>query len=120
MRRVAVFAPGDLITPVETGQTDAQGKFVFSADRDGMWSAEARTPSEVARVMIRVGGPDSEQEHSRIPPIVVILGLLALLAMAWWYRVLRVRNRHAAKRATKAPPHRIPATAAGAAAPVRY
>lgn len=90
---VRVFAPGDLITPVETGRTDAQGKFVFSADRDGMWSAEARTPTEVARVMIRVGGPTQRQEHSRIPPIFVILGLLALLAMAWWYRVLRVRNQ---------------------------
>ncbi len=41
---VRVFAPSDLTTPTETGRTDAQGKFVFGADRDGMWTAEARTP----------------------------------------------------------------------------
>ncbi len=52
---VRVFAPGDLKTPVETGHTDAQGKFVFDADSDGMWTAEASTGTEVARVMIRVG-----------------------------------------------------------------
>lgn len=89
-----VFAPGDSQTPVETGRTDAEGKFVFNADRDGMWSAEARTKSEVARVMIRVGGPGTQQQHSGVPPIVVIGGLLALLGLAGWYRMLRVRNRH--------------------------
>ena len=52
---VRVFAPGDLKTPVETGHTDSQGKFVFDADSDGMWTAEAHTSAEVARVMIRVG-----------------------------------------------------------------
>lgn len=91
---VRVFAPGDSQTPVETGRTDAEGKFVFEADRDGMWSAEARTKSEVARVMIRVGGPGTPQQHSRVPPIVVIGGVLALVGLAWWYRMLRVRNRH--------------------------
>ena len=40
-----------------TGRTNSQGKFVFEADRDGMWTAEAHTAAEVARVMIRVGGP---------------------------------------------------------------
>lgn len=89
---VRVFAPGEPQNPVATGHTDADGKFAFYADRDGMWSAEARTKTEVARVMIRVGGP-SQQQHSHIPPIVVIGGLLALLALAVWYRVLRVRNR---------------------------
>jgi len=89
---VRVFAPGDPRTPVETGRTDADGKYVFAADRDGIWSAEARTTNEVARVMIRVGGP-GQQQHSRVPPIVVIGGLIALLAMAWWYRVLRMRNQ---------------------------
>ncbi|HEV2299965.1 MAG TPA: DUF4198 domain-containing protein, partial [Stellaceae bacterium] len=53
---VRVFAPGDPRTPVETGRTDAQGKFVFAAPRDGFWTAEARDKGEVARVMIRVGG----------------------------------------------------------------
>jgi hypothetical protein len=90
---VRVFAPGDLKTPVETGRTDSDGKFVFAADREGMWSAEARTTSEVARVMIRVGGPGQQQQKSRIPPVVVVGGLIALLAMAWWYRLLRMRNR---------------------------
>jgi hypothetical protein len=89
-----VFAPGDSQTPDETGRTEAEGKFVFNADRDGMWSAEARTTSEVARVMIRVGGPGTQQQHSGVPPIVVIGGLLALLGLAGWYRMLRVRNRH--------------------------
>jgi hypothetical protein len=89
---VRVFAPGDLRTPVETGRTDAGGKFVFEADRDGLWSAEARTTTEVARVMIRVGGPDNQQQ-SRVPPFVVLGGLFLLLALAWWYRGLRLRNQ---------------------------
>jgi len=89
---VRVFAPGDLTTPVETGHTNADGKYVFAADRDGLWSAEARTKSEVARVMIRVGGP-GQQQQSRIPPIVVVGVLVGLLGMAVWYRVLRRRNQ---------------------------
>jgi hypothetical protein len=88
---VRVFAPGEPTTPVETGHTDAEGKFVFPADRDGLWSAEARTKDEIARVMIRVGGPAAPQP-SRIPPAVVIAGLIGLLALAVWYRVLRLRN----------------------------
>jgi hypothetical protein len=87
---VRVFSPGDLKTPVETGRTDAQGKFVFGADRDGMWMAEARTPTEVARVMIRVGA-GAPEEKSRVPPYLVIGGLMVLLALAWWYRILRGR-----------------------------
>lgn len=90
---VRVFAPDDPRTPVETGYTDAAGKFAFYADRDGLWSAEARTKGEVARVMIRVGGPNQPSQHSRIPPVIVIGGLLALLALAVWYRMLRVRNQ---------------------------
>jgi hypothetical protein len=89
---VRVFAPGDLRTPVETGHTDADGKFVFDADRDGLWSAEAHTKTEVARVTIRVGGPD-RQPQSRLPPILVLGGLIALLGLAWWYRMLRMRNQ---------------------------
>jgi hypothetical protein len=90
---VRVFAPGDFKTPVETGHTDAQGKFVFPAGRDGMWTAEARTKDEVARVMIRVGGPTQQAVPSRIPLVVVLGGLLGLLALALWYRFLRLRNR---------------------------
>ena len=90
---VRVFAPGEPQTPVETGRTNADGKFVFSADRDGMWSAEARTKTEVARVTIRVGGQAQQQQQSRVPPIIVIGGLLGLLALALWYRMLRLRNQ---------------------------
>jgi len=89
---VRVFAPGNLKTPVETGRTDAQGKFMFGADRDGMWTAEARTPSEVARVMIRVGG-DAPQQQSRVSPYVLIGGLVLLVVLAWWFRLVRWRAR---------------------------
>lgn len=88
---VRLFAPGNATTPVETGRTDAAGKFVFDADRDGLWSAEARTADEVARVTLRVGG--ESQQKSRIPPFVVIGALIALVALAWRYRLLGARNR---------------------------
>jgi hypothetical protein len=88
---VQVFAPGDPKRPVIIGQTDANGKFVFDADRDGFWSAEARSADQVARIMIRVGG--ETQPQSRVLPFLVI-GLLAiLLAVAIWYRLLRLRRR---------------------------
>jgi hypothetical protein len=88
---VRVFAPGESTTPVETGRTDASGKFVFDADRDGMWSAEARTPTEVARVTIRVGG--ASQVHGRLNPFLVIGALGLLLVAAFWYRLRRIRPR---------------------------
>ncbi len=53
---VRVFAPGDLTHPAKTGRTDKDGKFAFGTDRDGLWTAEARTSGEVARAMVRVGG----------------------------------------------------------------
>jgi hypothetical protein len=91
---VRVFAPGDPKTPVETGHTDSQGKFVFAADGDGLWTAEARTPDQVARVMIRVGaGAPHDQQQTRLPPIVVIGGIILLVAMGWWYLQLRRRGR---------------------------
>jgi nickel transport protein len=91
--QVRVFAPGEAKTPVVTGKTDADGKFVFEADRDGFWSAEAHNADEVARVMIRVGGESQSQSQSRISPF-YILGLLAiLLAIAIWYRLRRTRTR---------------------------
>jgi nickel transport protein len=90
---VHVFAPGEAKTPVVTGKTDADGKFVFEADHDGFWSAEARNGDEVARVMIRVGGESQSQSQSQISPFYVI-GLLAiLLAIAIWYRLLRAQTR---------------------------
>jgi hypothetical protein len=89
---VRVFAPGDSAKPVLTGQTDADGKFTFAADRDGFWSAEAKSAGEVARVMIRVGG--AAQPHpSRISPFIVIGALAVLLVLAFWYRLLRARSR---------------------------
>ena len=88
---VRVFAPGDPKTPVVTGRTDSDGKFVIDADRDGFWSAEARSGDEVARVMIRVGG--EVQTQSRISPFYVIGALAILLAIAIWYRLLRARSQ---------------------------
>lgn len=88
---VRVFAPGDPKTPVLTGRTDSDGKFVFGADRDGFWSAEARGGDQVARVMIRVGG--ESQPQNRISPFLVVGVLAILLAIAIWYRLLRARSR---------------------------
>jgi nickel transport protein len=85
------FAPGDPNSPAVTGRTDAEGKFMFAADRDGFWSAEARSPDYVARVMIRVGG---EQHSSNWLSSVLVVGfLVVMLALAIWYRRLRVRTR---------------------------
>jgi nickel transport protein len=89
---VQVFSPGDSKSPALTGHTDADGKFVFEADRDGFWSAQARTADQVGRVMIRVGG-ESQQPQSRISPFLVIGVLAVLLAVAIWYRLLRTRSR---------------------------
>ena len=90
---VRVFAPGDAKTPAVTGHADSQGKFVFPADRDGFWSAEAHGSGEVAHIMIRVGGPGRQQPQGLVSPYLV-LGLLAvLLVIAFWYRVLRLRRR---------------------------
>jgi nickel transport protein len=89
---VQVFAPGDTKTPVVTGRTNAEGKFVFEADRDGFWSAEAHGADQVARLMIRVGG-DAQPSQSWFSPYLLIGVLAILLAIAIWYRVLRARSR---------------------------
>ena len=88
---VQVFAPGEARTPALTGRTDANGKFVFEADRDGFWSAEARSADQIARVMIRVGG--ETQPQSRVSPLFVFGLLAVLLVIAIWYRFLRSRVR---------------------------
>jgi hypothetical protein len=88
---VRVFAPGDPKNPVATGRSDAEGKFVFEADRDGFWSAEAHGADQVARVMIRVGG--EPQPQTRFPPFLVVGVLAVLAAIAIWYRLLRARTR---------------------------
>jgi hypothetical protein len=87
---VHVFAPGDPRTPALTGRTDGSGKFVFDADQDGFWSAEARSADQVARIMIRVGG--DTQPQSRALPFLVFGVLAVLLALAIWYRLLRIRR----------------------------
>lgn len=86
---VRAFAPGELNAPAITGRTDTDGKFAFAADRDGFWSAEARSPDYVARVMIRVGG--ERQSPSWLSPLFVIGFLVVMLALAIWYRLLRAR-----------------------------
>jgi len=86
---VRAFAPGDPNRPAATGRTDAAGKFVFDADRDGFWSAEARSLDYVARVMIRVGG--EQQSKNWLSPFLVVGILVVMLAIAIWYRLLRGR-----------------------------
>jgi hypothetical protein len=88
---VRVFAPGDSKNPALTGHTDAAGKFVFEADQDGFWSAEARGADQVARVMIRVGG--EAQPQTAFSPFLIIGVLAVFAAIAIWYRLLRARTR---------------------------
>ena len=88
---VRVFAPGDPGRTALTGRTDAAGKFVFDADRDGLWGAEAGSTDYVARVMIRVGG--QAQSQNWLSPFVLVGFLAVLLAIAVWYRLLRARIR---------------------------
>ena len=87
---VRVFAPGQPSHPALTGRTDSAGKFEFSANTDGLWSAEAHGGSEIARVMVRVG---SIEETEPLSPFWVIGGLLLLLLLAFAYRVVRARSR---------------------------
>jgi hypothetical protein len=87
---VRVFAPGDPNRTALTGRTDAAGKFVFDADRDGLWGAEAGNTDYVARVMIRVGG--EAQSQNWLSPFIVVGVLAVLLTIAIWYRLLRART----------------------------
>lgn len=88
---VRVFAPGQPGRPALTGRTDDAGKFEFPANADGLWSAEARTGDEIARVTIRVGGTGQQPEP--LAPVWVLGGLLLLLMLAFGYRILRARAR---------------------------
>lgn len=87
---VKIFAPGRPDRPALIGRTDKTGKFEFPADRDGFWSAEAHTGSEVDQIMIRVGDTGSSK-----PPSLLWLigGLVLLLILAVGYRVARARSR---------------------------
>jgi hypothetical protein len=88
---VRVFAPGEPTRPALVGRTDSTGAFKFPADSDGLWSAEAHSGSEIARVTIRVGGDTKEAEP--LSPLWLIGGLLLLLMLAVAYRVARARFR---------------------------
>lgn len=89
---VRVFAPGQPGKPVLTGRTDQEGRFEFPADKDGFWSAEARAQGEVDRVMIRVGGRQSEN-RAPLSPWWILGGLFLLLVLAFGFRVMRARSR---------------------------
>ena len=88
---VRVYAPGEAAHPARTGRTDKGGKFEFGVDRDGLWTAEARTPTEIARATVRVGAPG--EEKGGLSPLVVMGVLAVLLLIAVWYRFLRIRGR---------------------------
>ena len=88
---VRVFAPGQLNRPAFTGRTNSEGKFEFGADQDGLWSAEARNGSEIARATVRVAG--QEQKDEPLSPYWLFGGLLVLLAVAVASRILRAWTR---------------------------
>jgi hypothetical protein len=78
---VRVFAPGRPSQPALT------------ADSDGLWSAEAHSGSEIARVTVRVGGA---KESEPLSPAWLIGGLLLLLILAFAFRMARARSRRRA------------------------
>src|SRR5204862_8271916 len=86
---VRVFAPGQPNRPAFTGRTDSEGKFEFGAHQAGLWSAEARNGSEVARATVRVAG--QQQQKEPLSPIWLVGGLL--LVIAFGYRLMRMRAR---------------------------
>ena len=88
---VRVYAPGEAAHPARTGRTDKAGKFEFGVDRDGLWTAEARTPTEIARATVWVGAPG--EEKGGLSPLVAMGVLDVLLMIAAWYRFLRARAR---------------------------
>ena len=73
-----------------TGRTDSSGKYTFTADQDGFWSAEAKRGDEIARVSIKVGGKESTA--ARISPYLLLGLLVMMLGIVVWYRVLRARR----------------------------
>ena len=90
---VRVFAPGEPNRPALSGRTDSEGKFQFGADRDGLWSAEARAGGEVGRATVRVGGEQQSAQNEPLSPYWLFGGLLMLLVMAVALRILRARAR---------------------------
>jgi hypothetical protein len=90
---VNVYAPGDPTHVVKTGRTDKDGKFEFGADRDGVWTAEARNGTEVARATVKVGSGVSNDDQGGLSPYLIIGALGVLLLTAVWLRFLRARSR---------------------------
>ncbi|HEY1798718.1 MAG TPA: DUF4198 domain-containing protein [Stellaceae bacterium] len=89
---VQVFSPDAPNKVAVTGRTDKDGKFSFETDRDGLWTAEARSPTEVARATVRVGDTNAKPGFAQSPYF--LLGLLSLLlVIAIWFRYLRARSR---------------------------
>jgi hypothetical protein len=88
---VRVFAPGESARAAATGKTDSSGKFYFTADRDGFWTAEAKNGGEVARVVVKVSGLDAGSEP--LSPWLLLAGLAVLLVIALIFRILRARIR---------------------------
>ena len=96
---VRVFAPGAPGRVVVSGRTDKDGKFTFETDRDGLWTAEARNGTEIARATIRVGTLGEQKNDGVLQSPYLILGLLVvLLVVAVWYRYLRARSRARARK----------------------
>ncbi len=56
---VRVYSPGNPGRVALTGRTDKEGKFSFETDRDGLWTAEARDGTEIARATVRVGSAET-------------------------------------------------------------
>ena len=88
---VQVFAPGQPNRPVQTGRTDSAGKFEFTADEEGFWTAEARAGDQIARAAVRVGGAGQKSEP--LSPLWLIGGLLLLLVAAFAVRLARARRQ---------------------------
>jgi hypothetical protein len=93
---VRVFAPDAPDKVAVTGRTDKDGKFSFETDRDGLWTAEARNATEIARATVRVGEGDANKKDGFAQSPYFLLGLLSLLlVLAIWFRYLRARSRAA-------------------------
>jgi hypothetical protein len=89
---VQVFSPDQPSKVAATGRTDKDGKFSFEADREGLWTAQARNASEVARATVRVSGGEAKPGIAGSPYF--LIGLLSLLlVLAVWFRYLRARSR---------------------------
>ncbi len=93
---VQVFSPDAPNRVAVTGRTDKDGKFSFETDRGGLWTAEARSATEIARATVRVGSGDGDgdKKDGFVQSPYFLLGLLSLLlVIAIWFRYLRARAR---------------------------